>query len=251
VADPSLVAAHPDVGHQLDARGSQRARLVEGMIQAVAEKGYAAATVADVVRAGRVSRGTFYAQFASKEECFLEAYKYGIDVIVERIRAAIRAEQGDWVARLRTGLRSYLETLAGEPRFARTHLFEVHLAGPRAGAERDAALRAFADRYRSSFRAALREREEENAKAGGRRASLRERPELRMPSDDALFILSAGVDQLVCARVRAGALAQLPDLTDELTLTAVAFLEGAAQVPFPASRGFAAAIDPTTPEGAS
>jgi AcrR family transcriptional regulator len=211
VADLSLVAAHPDVGHQLDARGSQRARLVEGMIQAVAEKGYNTATVADAVRAGRVSRGTFYAQFASKEECFLEAYKYGIDVIVERIRAAIRAERGDWVARLRTGVRAYLETLAGEPRFARTHLFEVHLAGPRAGAERDAALRAFADRYRSSFRAAVRAR-----------------PELRMPSDDALFILAAGVDQLVCARVRAGELATLPDLTDELTLTAVAFLQGAA-----------------------
>jgi AcrR family transcriptional regulator len=223
MADLSLVAAHPDVGGHLDPRGSQRARLVEGMIQAVAEKGYAAATVADAVRAARVSRGTFYAQFASKEECFLEAYKYGIDVIVERIRAAIRAEaQGDWVARLRTGLRAYLETLAGEPRFARTHLFEVHAAGPRAGAARDAALRAFADRYKSSFRAALRER-----------------PELRMPSDDALFILSAGVDQLVCARVRAGQLDRLPDLTDELTLTAVAFLEGAA------------ALQPHTPEGGS
>src|SRR3954467_6282679 len=200
------------------------------MIQAVAEKGFVAATVADVVRAARVSRGTFYAQFASKEDCFLDAYNYGIDVMVQRIRAAIRAEQGDWVARLRTGLRAYLETLAGEPRFARTHLFEVHLAGPLAGAARDEALRAFAARYRSSFRAALRER-----------------PELRMPSDDALFILSAGVDQLVCARVRAGELDRLPDLTDELTLTAVAFLEGVAQVPFPASRGSAAAITPTTP----
>jgi AcrR family transcriptional regulator len=239
VADLSLVAAHPEVGHQLDARGSQRARLVEGMIQAVAEKGYAAATVADAVRAARVSRGTFYAQFSSKEECFLAAYNYGIDVIVERIRTAIRAEQGDWVARLRTGIRAYLETLAGEPRFARTHLFEVHMAGPRAGAARDEALRQFAARYRSSFRAALRERKEEEAEVGGRKAFLRERPELRMPSDDALFILSAGVDQLVCARVRAGALATLPALTDELTLTAVAFLEGAA------------AIIPTTPEGGS
>ena len=222
MADLSLVAAHPEVGHQLDARGSQRARLVEGMIQAVAEKGYTAATVADAVRAARVSRGTFYAQFASKEDCFLEAYNYGIDVIVERIRAAIRAEQGDWVERLRTGLRAYLETLTGEPRFARTHLFEVHRAGARAGAARDEALRAFADRYKSSFRAALKER-----------------PELRMPSDDALFILSAGVDQLICARVRAGELDALPALTDELTLTAVAFLEGAA------------AIIPTTTEGAS
>jgi AcrR family transcriptional regulator len=170
--------------------------------------------VADAVRAARVSRGTFYAQFASKEECFLEAYKYGIDVMVSRIRSAIRDESSDdWVERLRTGLRAYLETLTGEPRFARTHLFEVHMAGPLAGAARDEALRAFADRYRSSFRAALRER-----------------PELRMPSDDALFILSAGVDQLICARVRAGELATLPDLTDELTLTAVAFLEGAAAI---------------------
>jgi AcrR family transcriptional regulator len=231
VADLSLVAAHPEVGHPLDARASQRARLLEGMIQAVADKGYMAATVADVVREARVSRGTFYAQFSSKEECFLDAYKYGIDVFIERIRTAVRAEQGDWVARLRTGLRAYLETLAGEPRFARTHLFEVHHAGSRAGAERDAAIRAFAGRYRSSFRAALKER-----------------PELRMPSDDALFILSAGVDQLVCARVRAGELAHLPDLTDELTLTAVAFLQGAAQVPLP---GFAAAIDPTTTEEGS
>ncbi|HET6506775.1 MAG TPA: TetR/AcrR family transcriptional regulator [Baekduia sp.] len=220
MTDLSLVASHPEVSGHLAARGSQRARLVEGMIQAVAEKGYAAATVADAVRAARVSRGTFYAQFASKEECFLEAYKYGIDVIVERIRAAIRAEDGDWIARLRTGLRAYLETLAGEPRFARTHLFEVHMAGPRAGAARDAALRAFADRYKSSFRAALKER-----------------PELRMPTDDALFILSAGVDQLVCARVRAGHLDLLPDLTDELTRTAVAFLEGAAAITPPTHEG--------------
>ena len=220
MATPSLVASHPDVVHRLDLRGSQRARLVEGMIQAVAEKGYLAATVADAVRAARVSRGTFYAEFASKEECFLEAYRYGVDVIVARIRDAVRAEQGDWQARLRAALRTYLETLSGEPRFARTHLFEVHTAGARAGAERDAAIRRFADRYKSSFRAA------------------RElRPELRIPSDSALFILAAGVDQLVAARVRAGELDHLPDLTDELTLTAVALLEGAA------------ATNPTTSHG--
>jgi AcrR family transcriptional regulator len=221
VTDLSLVAAHPDVGHRLEAGGSQRARLVEGMIQAVAEKGYAAATVADAVREARVSRGTIYAEFASKEECFLEAYRFGIDVLVARIREAVRQTDGDWAARLRAALRAYLDTLSGEPRFARTHLFEVHAAGPRAGAARDAALRRFADRYRASFRAAQRER-----------------PELRLPSDDALFILAAGVDQLVCARVRAEGLATLGDLTDALTLTAVALLEGAAALdPDTARRG--------------
>jgi AcrR family transcriptional regulator len=211
---PSLVAAHPAVEPLLDARaGAQRARLLEGMTQAVAEKGYAAATVADAVRAARVSRGTFYAVFASKEDCFLEAYRHGVDVLVERIRAAVRAEPGDWLARLRAGMRAYLETLASEPRFARSHLVEIHAAGPRAQAARDAALRLFADRYRSSFRAALREREG-----------------LLMPSDDALFVLAAGVDQLVCARLRAGGLAAaaLGDLEDQLVGVAVALLEGVA-----------------------
>src|SRR3954453_7441701 len=101
-------------------RARQRARLLDAMIDVGAEKGYAAATVADAVRAARVSRGTFYALFASKEECFLEAYRHGVDVLVGRIRAAVRAERGDWVARLRAALGTYLRTLVDEPRFART-----------------------------------------------------------------------------------------------------------------------------------
>ena len=80
----SLVAAHPALRGEL---GPQRARLLEGMVQAVAEAGYAAATVSDAVRIARVSRGTFYALFPSKEACFLEAYEHGVDVLVGRIRA--------------------------------------------------------------------------------------------------------------------------------------------------------------------
>ena len=160
------------------------------MTQVVAEKGYAATTVADVVRAARVSRGTFYAQFASKEDCFLEAYRHGIDVLAGARSArpcAPRTATGSRACA--PALRAYLETLAGEPRFARTYLLEIHAAGPRAQAARDAALRRFADRYRASFEA----------------ARARAPPALRMPSDDALFVLAAGVDQLVCrARARAG-----------------------------------------------
>ncbi|HSD80932.1 MAG TPA: TetR/AcrR family transcriptional regulator [Solirubrobacteraceae bacterium] len=214
---PSLVAAHPAVEPLLAARtGAPRARLLEGMTQAVAEKGYAAATVADAVRAARVSRGTFYALFASKEDCFLEAYRHGVDVLVERIRAAVRAEPGDWLARLRAGMRAYLATLASEPRFARSHLVEIHAAGPRAQSARDAALLRFAGRYRSSFAAALHERDD-----------------LRMPSDEALFVLAAGVDQLVCARLRAGGEERLSALEDQLVQIAVALLEGVAALPDP------------------
>jgi len=208
----SLVAAHPSVEPHLDARtGAQRARLLEGMVQAVAEKGYAAATVSDAVRIARVSRGTFYALFASKEACFLEAYRHGVDVLVERIERAVREEGGDWRARLRAGLRTYLEGLAAEPRFARTWLMEIHCAGAAAQAERDATLRRFAERYRSSFAAAIADD-----------------AALAMPSDDALFVLAGGVDQLVCAHVREGALNELPSLTESLLSCAVAQLAGTA-----------------------
>lgn len=191
----SLVGEHPDVEPLLDGRsGAQRARLLEGMTQAVGEKGYAAATVADAVRIARVSRGTFYAEFASKEECFLEAYRHGVDVMVERIDAAVRAEEGDWRAKLRAAMRTYLATLAAEPRFARAHLFEVHAAGPAAGSARDASVRRFADRYRASFGA-----------AGA-----------ALPSDAALFVLTAGIDQLVCAHVREHGAEDLPSLEDTL-----------------------------------
>ncbi len=45
---------------------------------------------------------------------------------------------------LRARIRVYLETLAGEPAFARTFLIEIGAAGPRALARRDAVHDAFA-----------------------------------------------------------------------------------------------------------
>jgi AcrR family transcriptional regulator len=204
----SLVAAHPSVAPHLDVRtGAQRARLLEAITQAVAEKGYADATVADAVRAARVSRGTFYALFPSKEACFLEAYRHGVEVLEERIDAAVREAAGDWRAGLRAGLRAYLAWLEAEPAFARTWVLEIHAAGRAAQVARDATLRRFAARYRSSF-----------AASGAQ----------PLPDDDALFVLAAGVDQLVCARLRSGGLDDAEALTDSLLTIALAQLAGAA-----------------------
>ena len=76
----------------------------------------------------------------------------------------------------------------GEPRFARVHLLEWQALGTR----RDAALRRFAGRYGRSF-----------ARSG--RA---------VPPPEALFVLAAGIDQLVRARLRDGA--DVTDLEDTL-----------------------------------
>ena len=118
----SLVSEHPDVGGRLAPPGErQRARLLDAVARVVAQKGYAASTVADIVSAAGVSRSTFYEQFDGKEACFLEAYRHGVDVLVDRVRAAVRAAgPDDWRGQLRAGIRTWLETLNAEPLFART-----------------------------------------------------------------------------------------------------------------------------------
>ena len=182
----SLVARHPTVGPLLNER-AQRAKLLEAMVQVVAEKGYVAATVADAVRVAKVSRGTFYELFTSKQACLIEAYRLGCEVLEQRIAAAV-AEATTWQDEIRLGLRAYLEALGSEQRFARVHLLEWDALGP----ERDEAIRHFAQRYGKSFA------------RGGR----------SVPPDDALFVLSAGIDQLVRARLRAGL--DVTDLEDTL-----------------------------------
>jgi len=53
--------------------GTQRARLVNWMIQATIERGYEAPNVSSLIAAARISRPTFYDYFADRKACFLAA----------------------------------------------------------------------------------------------------------------------------------------------------------------------------------
>src|SRR5689334_20039095 len=100
---------------------SQRGRMLDAMAQAVAEKGYPATTVADVIAHAGVSRKTFYEHFRDKEDCFLAAYDTGVELLLGELRAAGDDTQ-DPLERARARTRAYLETLASEPAFARTFM---------------------------------------------------------------------------------------------------------------------------------
>lgn len=212
--DPSLLAEHPSFVAARDAAlPPGRARLLDAMARVVAERGYAAATVADVVRAAGVSRSTFYDEFASKEELFLETYRHGVDVVVARVAAAVEQTPG-WRAQLRAGIRAYLATLADEPVFARAYLLEVHAAGPAALDARAAALGRFAARYAESFTQARREH-----------------PDRREPPPEALLVLCAGTEQLAAERLRAGSPPDLKSLEDVFCDCAESLLHGPADPP--------------------
>jgi AcrR family transcriptional regulator len=121
---------------------SQRTRILDGMVQVVAERGYLDATIADVIGVAGVSRKTFYELFEDKEDCFLVAYDEWLGVLVERTAEAYESKSdAPWAERLRLGFAALLETLARNPAVARFCIVEALGAGPKALVRRDAAMR--------------------------------------------------------------------------------------------------------------
>jgi AcrR family transcriptional regulator len=135
---------------------SQRGRLLEAMAQCVAEQGYAATTVAQVIARAGVSRKTFYEHFPDKRACFLAAWEVGNDILLQQVLAASEETDG-WRTRLRAGVDAFLEVLAAEPAFARTFMIEVLSVGDEALAHRAQIVERFADVLAEAHRDALAE----------------------------------------------------------------------------------------------
>lgn len=136
-----------------------RTRLLEAIALAVAEKGYAQATIADIARRARVSKRTFYEHFGDKEECFLAAYAVANDIAFERVSSAAHAETGP-EARLDAAVRAYVSALEEHPAMTRVFLMEIQAAGPKALLLRRAILGRYADLLRSLVDLGRRERPE-------------------------------------------------------------------------------------------
>jgi AcrR family transcriptional regulator len=123
---------------------SQRERMVEAMIQVVADQGFAETTVADIISAAGVSRATFYEQFADKEDCFVAAYATVMDRMLAFVSEGFAADDGgDWIERLRGGIRSLLRYLAQNPVAVRVGIVEGFGAGARARDRYQQAVSAF------------------------------------------------------------------------------------------------------------
>jgi AcrR family transcriptional regulator len=189
---------------------SQRGRMLGAMADAVAAKGYAATTVADVVAGAGVSRKTFYEHFRDKEECFLAAFDAGVDLLLGAIAAAKPAgDEPTWLGLTRARVRAYLRTLASEPAFARTFLIEVFAAGPRAIERRGEVLRRFAHLFRDLHEEARRQF-----------------PNLP-PVPEPIYVAAVGaINELVSDVARAGRTAELPELEDTLLYLQVALFAG-------------------------
>jgi AcrR family transcriptional regulator len=189
---------------------SQRGRMLEAMASAVAAKGYAATTVADVVGGAGVSRKTFYEHFRDKEDCFLAAFDAGVQLLVDAVERATLDADGEWREHIRAGVRAYLSALSAAPDFARTFLIEVLAAGPHALERRAEVHGRFAELLKTlheSYRA--------------------DHPEEIPQLPDEVFIAVVGaVNELVSDRVRKGRTADLPELEPVISYLQISFLAG-------------------------
>ncbi len=186
---------------------SQRQRLIHGVTTAVADKGFAAATITDVTDRAGVSKKTFYEHFADKLACFLAAYDHGSAAILEAVASAsleARADGLDAIEQLSAGTRAYLAFLVEEAPYARTFALEMLAAGPEAIAHHRACRDAFADSARAWH--------EHNF------------PKSPRPSPFAFEAATAVVYETSSARIASGRTDELPALEDDLVEAQLAIL---------------------------
>jgi AcrR family transcriptional regulator len=122
---------------------SQRRRLLDAIVELVAQDGYANTAVGDIAARAGVSRTTFYELFDGKYECFAAAYDDVTASLIDAIVAAALDAGDDGRARLGAGIDAYLEWCAAHPAAAGTFIVAVHTAGPEALEHRADVLRRF------------------------------------------------------------------------------------------------------------
>ena len=123
-----------------EAERNQRERLFAAMVATVDEKGYEAATVADLVKLSGVSRSAFYRHFDDKEACFLAAIEAMVGPALDRIRGDQSAPAG--VDRARRAFESLFELIVSQPAAAKMCIVEIYAAGAEGAALLDRSMDA-------------------------------------------------------------------------------------------------------------
>lgn len=176
-------------------------RLVEGLIAAIVEKGYAATTIADIVRQARVSKRTFYEHFEDKEACFLATYTFASGSVLQAVEDAF-ATRTAWLEQLEAGIDAYVTALESNPPLTRSCMVELPAAGPRALELRR--------KVRNDFATLI---------ADFVRRTRRREPAVRELSEAMIAALVGAIDELVLVQVERGPqhrLAALRETASEL-----------------------------------
>lgn len=105
-----------------------RQRLIDGLAVAIRERGYRETTVADIVRHARTSRRTFYAEFSTKDECYVALLRTTNQKMRHRIESSVDAA-APWRDQVRQAVGAYIEAVASEPEIMVSWIRELPALG--------------------------------------------------------------------------------------------------------------------------
>lgn len=110
-------------------KGTQRERLLDGMLLAAVRRGYEGASVAQVIAHAGVSRPTFYEYFTDKDDCFLTVHREISEQLFERVEEAVDAELPERA--VQAGIRALILRAEARPDRARFLVNETLAGGLR------------------------------------------------------------------------------------------------------------------------
>ena len=180
----------------------QRERLLDAVPRVVAEHGYEATSVADIVKAAAVSRNAFYKSFKDKQDCFATAHEAGHERLFEILTVPCDDDGAGIEERVERSLSAALDALSSEPEIARLLFVEA----PSAGEEIALRYHEWLKRYGTLLRAAAPDLPSES-----------------IPAPEVEGVIVGGIASRVASEVLQGRAAKLRDLAEPLVEYVLAF----------------------------
>lgn len=128
---PRLLPRGRSALQQSEAAARRRERILSAIARLVAEKGYAATSVADVVVVARVTRSAFYSHFANKQDAFLAAQMVSLQEGIA-VAAAEFSVVSSWPEQVWRACEAMLTYVTAHPSLAALGILEAAAAGPAA-----------------------------------------------------------------------------------------------------------------------
>lgn len=110
----------------------QRERLLGATVAAVAEKGYDATRVEDILLIAGVSRNAFYKLFSNKRDCFLATLAEIERLAKPSVIDVVARTEGGWEDKILAMLDALAKVVVEQPAMAKVAWIEVYAAGPEA-----------------------------------------------------------------------------------------------------------------------
>jgi AcrR family transcriptional regulator len=110
----------------------QRGRLIAATVAVVAERGYEATRIEDIVVMAGVSRSAFYKHFTNKRDCFVASLEAVTAFAGPFVLDVVDRTPGDWDTKILALLDALADVIVAQPAVARVGWVEVYAAGPEA-----------------------------------------------------------------------------------------------------------------------